>query len=52
MKFRPDGSGVAFGKAAERSRALELGPGWALVFRDTEGHEAVIDYAWVRAHGG
>ena len=52
MKFRPDGSGVAFGKAAERSRTLELGPGWALVFRDTEGHEAVIDYAWVRAHGG
>ena len=52
MKFRPDGSGVAFGKAAERSRALELGPGWALVFRDTEGHEAVIDYAWVLAHGG
>ncbi len=52
MKFRPDGSGVAFGKAAERSRSLELGPGWALVLRDAEGHEAVIDYAWVRAHGG
>ena len=52
MKFRPDGSGVAFGKAAERSRSLELGPGWALVLRDAEGNEAVIDYAWVRAHGG
>ena len=51
MKFRPDGSGVAFGKAAERSRTLELGPGWALAFRDAEGNEALIDYAWVLAHG-
>ena len=49
MKFRPDGSGVAFGKASEREKTLELGPGWALVLRDAEGNEAVIDYAWIRS---
>lgn len=30
MKFRPDGRGVAFGKAAERDRALDLPEDWTL----------------------
>lgn len=30
MKFRPNGSGAAFGKAAERDNCLELASGWEL----------------------
>ena len=30
MKFRPDGRGVAFGKAPERAEALELPAGWQI----------------------
>lgn len=30
MKFRPDGRGVAFGKAAETDNCLELAAGWGL----------------------
>jgi hypothetical protein len=30
MKFRPDGEGVAFGKAPERSKALELPGDWEI----------------------
>jgi len=30
MKFRPDGGGVAFGKAAEKDKSLELHPDWQL----------------------
>ena len=32
MKFRPDGLGVAFGKAPERGGALELPANWELLF--------------------
>ena len=32
MKFRPDGKGVAFGKAAEYGKALELPADWELRF--------------------
>ena len=32
MKFRPTGNGVAFGKAAERDKALELPEDWTIYF--------------------
>lgn len=35
MKFRPTGNGVAFGKAAERDKALELPGDWNLYIGDT-----------------
>lgn len=44
MKFRPDGGGVAFGKAAEVDAALELGNGWALVLRDSGGNAVTLDH--------
>ncbi len=31
MKFRPDGQGVAFGKAAEQDQAMELPTGWRIL---------------------
>lgn len=34
MKFRPDGSGVAFGKAAEHDKALELPADWTIRLGD------------------
>lgn len=45
MKFRPDGGGVAFGKAAESAAALELAPGWALELHGPNGESARLDYA-------
>ena len=44
MKFRPDGNGVAFGKAAETDAALELGPGWSLKLHDSQGNSVALDY--------
>lgn len=44
MKFRPDGGGVAFGKAAEVNAALELGNAWALILRDTNGNAVTLDH--------
>ena len=49
MKFRPDGNGVAFGKAAETAGALELAPGWALILRGPNGETARLDYAALTA---
>lgn len=49
MKFRPDGGGVAFGKAAEADAALELGNAWQLVLHDSQGQSAALDYASLRA---
>lgn len=49
MKFRPGGDGVAFGKAAETSAALELGPGWVLALHDGNGNTATLSYAELTA---
>ena len=45
MKFRPDGQGVAFGKAPERARALELPSNWGLYL----GEESL--WAWLHPAG-
>lgn len=44
MKFRPDGNGVAFGKAAEVNEALELANSWTLVLRDANGNAVTLDH--------
>ena len=44
MKFRPNGNGVAFGKAAEVDAALELSSGWALILRDASGNAVSLDH--------
>ncbi len=49
MKFRPDGGGVAFGKAAESAAALELASGWALELHGPNGESARLDYAGLTA---
>lgn len=45
MKFRPTGNGVAFGKAAERNNALELGNGWVLVLHGSNGETVTLNYS-------
>ena len=45
MKFRPNGQGVAFGKAAEHDKALELPADWSLRLG---GEELLSDTGWVR----
>jgi hypothetical protein len=45
LKFRPDGNGVAFGKAAETDGAMELGNDWRLVLHDANGNAVYLDYA-------
>lgn len=44
MKFRPTGNGVAFGKAAERNNALELGNGWILALHNSSGATVTLNY--------
>lgn len=44
MKFRPTGNGVAFGKAAERNNALELGNGWILALHNSNGATVTLNY--------
>ena len=41
MKFRPAGSGVAFGKAAEHDRALELPADWSVLIGNRDILEAL-----------
>lgn len=36
LKFRPNGQGAAFGKAAEHDKAIELPADWALIIGDKE----------------
>lgn len=49
LKFRPDGNGAAFGKAADLDATLELAGGWVLALRDTNGNVATLNYAQLQA---
>ena len=44
MKFRPNGEGVAFGKAAEHDRTFEINPDWAVKIG---GHDVSRKYVSV-----
>ena len=45
MKFRPNGKGVAFGKAPTEANVLELGNGWNLKLNDANGNSVTLSYA-------